>query len=241
MILRPRALLRATAVASIALLASCASVDGEGGQSAPAEQATASVVATGECEEPPALPTTVPTFGAQEAPTATEGTVHHAVIHTSCGDIEVELLGDVAPVTVASFDFLAAEGYWEGSPCHRLTTAGIFVLQCGDPSGTGRGGPGYTFGIENAPEDGRYPRGTIAMARTEDPNSNGGQFFIVFDDTELPVKGGGYTIFGKVTSGMDIIDRIAEEGVDGGGADGLPVQPISILSVEITEEKAPDS
>lgn len=241
MTLRPRRLMRVTAVAAIALLAGCASVDAEGGDEASDAQVSASVVNTGECVDPPALPSTVPTFGTQQAPSVTDGTVHGAVLHTSCGDIELELFGDKAPVTVASFDFLAGEGYWDASPCHRLTTAGIYVLQCGDPTGTGRGGPGYTFGLENAPEDGRYPRGTVAMARSNDPNSNGGQFFIVFDDTELPVAGGGYTIFGRVTTGMDIIDHIAEQGVDGGGADGLPVQPISILSVEITEEKAPDS
>jgi peptidyl-prolyl cis-trans isomerase B (cyclophilin B) len=191
--------------------------------------------------EPPPLPTSVSTFDPQQSPTATEGTLQHAVIRTTCGDIEVELYGDKAPVTVASFAFLAGEGYWEDSPCHRLTTAGIFVLQCGDPTGTGRGGPGYTFGIENAPPDGHYPRGTLAMARAADPNSNGGQFFVVFEDTRLPVEGGGYTSFGRVTSGMDIIDQIAEQGVDGGGADGMPVQPISILEVEITEEKASDT
>ena len=76
-----------------------------------------------------------------------------ATVETTCGDIELELLADKAPQTVASFAFLAEEGYWDGSACHRLTTQGIFVLQCGDPTGTGRGNPGYGFGIENAPED----------------------------------------------------------------------------------------
>jgi peptidyl-prolyl cis-trans isomerase B (cyclophilin B) len=79
------------------------------------------------------------------------------------------------------------------------------------------------------------------MARTQDPDSNGGQFFIVHQDSEIPVELGGYTIFGRVTGGMDIIDRIAAQGVDGGGADGMPAQPISILGVEVNEERATDS
>ena len=84
---------------------------------------------------------------------------------------------------MASFVALAKSGYWADSPCHRLTTSGIYVLQCGDPTGTGTG-PGYAFGVENAPKDGAYPAGTLAMARTSDPNSNGGQFFIVYKDTD---------------------------------------------------------
>ena len=111
------------------------------------------------------------------------------------------------------------------------------MLQCGDPTGTGTGGPGYGYGIENAPADGTYPRGTLAMARTQDPNSNGGQFFIVFEETALPVEGGGYSIFGEVVEGMDIVDAIAEAGVAGGAGDGVPAQPISILDVTV-EKKA---
>ena len=98
----------------------------------------------------------------------------------------MELDGTKAPQTVASFLGLARSGYWNDSPCHRLVTSGIFVLQCGDPTGTGSGGPGYGFGVENAPKDDQFPAGTLAMARTSDPNSNGGQFFIVYKQTELP-------------------------------------------------------
>jgi cyclophilin family peptidyl-prolyl cis-trans isomerase len=111
----------------------------------------------------------------------------------------------------------------------------IFVLQCGDPTGTGSGDPGYGYGVENAPADFQYPRGTLAMARTQDPNTNGGQFFIVFDQTELPDPNG-YSIFGRVTEGMDIVDRIAEQGVGGTLGPAAPKQPISILSVDV--EKA---
>ncbi len=191
--------------------------------------------APGECTSPPALPEPPSPYAEPPDPSKAEGATWTATVATNCGDIVLELYGDKAPQTVASFLTLAEDGYWDDSPCHRLTTRRIFVLQCGDPTGTGSGNPGYGYGVENAPPDGQYPAGTLAMARTQDPNSNGGQFFIVYDDTQLPDPVG-YTIFGKVTEGLDIVSRIAEEGVEGGGGDGAPAQPISIL--DITTEKA---
>lgn len=187
------------------------------------------------CAEPPAAPTDAPSFTPADLPkpVAADPATRTATITTSCGDIVVELEAAKAPQTVASFLFLAEQGYWDDSPCHRLTTSGIFVLQCGDPTGTGRGNPGYGFGIENAPADGVYPPGTLAMARTQDPNSNGGQFFVVYDDTRLPVQGGGYSIFGTVTKGLDIVQALAAQGTQGGRGDGAPAQPISILSVDV--------
>jgi len=205
--------------------------DGEGA-SQTAQAASGSAV----CDPAPPLPSDVPTFRSTQAPSATAPDRQVVTIRTNCGPITVTLNGADAPQTVASFLLLSDGDYWADSPCHRLVDGGIHVLQCGDPTGTGRGGPGYTFGIENAPTDGSYPRGTLAMARNQDPDSNGGQFFIVFEDTTLPVQGGGYTIFGTVTDGMDIVDHIAERGVDGGGTEGPPAQPISIVGVEIEEE-----
>jgi peptidyl-prolyl cis-trans isomerase B (cyclophilin B) len=145
----------------------------------------------------------------------------------------MSLNGKAAPQTVSSFVFLAQKGFFDDSPCHRLTTSGIYVLQCGDPTGSGGGGPGYSFGIENAPANGDYPTGTVAMARASSPNSNGSQFFMVYHDTKLPTQGGGYTIFGTVTSGLKILDQLAAAGVVGGGSDGSPAQPISILNVSV--------
>ncbi len=166
---------------------------------------------------------------------AVRGKTFIATITTNCGVVTVELDGAKAPATVSSFVLLGNAGYWAPSPCHRLTgdEQGLWVLQCGDPTGTGAGpGPGYHYGIENAPADGKYPAGTLAMARTSDPNSNGDQFFIVYKDTTLPVEGGGYSLFGKVTGGMDIINRIAAAGVS--PADGMsPMAPISILSTTV--------
>lgn len=186
----------------------------------------------GECIEPPALPESPPTFDEVPDASIAEDAVWQATLVTSCGEIVVELFGDKAPQTVSSFIHLAREGYWLDSPCHRLVTSGIFVLQCGDPTGAGSGGPGYGYGVENAPGDYRYPRGTLAMARTQDPNSNGGQFFIVYDDTELPDPVG-YSIFGEVVEGMEIVDRVAEAGVGGSVGPEAPAQPISILDVRV--------
>ena len=115
------------------------------------------------------------------------------------------------------------------------------ILQCGSANSDGTGDAGFTWGpVENAPADGAYPRGVIAMARTQDPNSNGGQFFVVHQASTLPTDGGGYSIFGKVTGGMDIVDQIAAAGSDdsNGQGDGRPKTPISILEVSVTKKKA---
>jgi peptidyl-prolyl cis-trans isomerase B (cyclophilin B) len=159
-----------------------------------------------------------------------------ATVTTNCGVISMELDGTKAPQTVASFAGLAKSGYWRDSPCHRLTATGIFVLQCGDPTGTGNGSPGYGFGVENPPADFNFAPGTLAMARTSDPKSNGGQFFIVYKATTLQDKVG-YSVFGKVTRGMDIVQKIAAAGVNPSD-NTAPMQPISILTVNVTEKKA---
>ena len=132
--------------------------------SAPASGATAS----GSCSPAPKTPTKITPVDMPDKATAA-GKTFEAVITTNCGDITLELDGEKAPQTVASFLALAKADYWADSPCHRLTTLGIFVLQCGDPLGGAGPGPGYTFGIENAPQDGSYPKGTLAMARTSGP------------------------------------------------------------------------
>jgi peptidyl-prolyl cis-trans isomerase B (cyclophilin B) len=228
----------AVAVVVIATLVLVQSLGGSGTDDpglTTADDAPADVPTDGSCNEPPAVPEQPLQFDEVPPKSLAEGTTWTATVHTSCGDIVMELDGEKAPQTVSSFISLAREGYWDDSPCHRLVTTGIFVLQCGDPTGTGSGGPGYGYGVENAPEDFQYPRGTLAMARTQDPESNGGQFFIVYDQTELQDPTG-YSIFGKVTDGMDIVDRIAEQGTGGTLGPEAPKQPISILSVDV--EKA---
>jgi peptidyl-prolyl cis-trans isomerase B (cyclophilin B) len=136
--------------------------------------------------------------------------------------LSISLNGKKAPQAVANFVDLAGTGFYSGLSCHRLTTSGIYVLQCGDPNGDGTGGPGYEFGpLENVPKDGVYPAGTIAMARGTAENSQGSQFFIVYRASELPSPG--YTVFGKVTGGLSALKTaITSKGVSGGGTDGKP-------------------
>jgi peptidyl-prolyl cis-trans isomerase B (cyclophilin B) len=191
------------------------------------------------CVPPPATPTDKRKGTLPDKKTAA-GKTFIATITTNCGDITVELDGTKAPQTVASFLALAKSGYWNDSPCHRLTTESpLFVLQCGDPTGTGTGTPGYGYGVENAPANFKYPKGSLAMARTSDPKSNGGQFFIVHKETTLNDPTG-YSIFGKITSGMDIVDRVAAAGATPADANQntAPRQPISILAVKVAEKKA---
>jgi len=229
--LRP-ALPLAAALLTLTACGGRATYSGSGG-----EESAGSPPAALDCDEAPAPPEDVATYSPEDLPEPLGGdpATLDATLETTCGDIELELYAADAPQTVASFAFLAEEGYWEDSPCHRLTTAGIFVLQCGDPTGSGQGNPGYGYGIENAPEMGMYPPGTLAMARTQDPESNGGQFFIVYAETQLPVDGGGYSIFGRVTEGLEIVEALAAEGTSTGGNDGTPAQPISLESVSVDD------
>ncbi|MBK9724925.1 MAG: peptidylprolyl isomerase [Actinomycetales bacterium] len=185
------------------------------------------------CTAAPKAPGKGLTLTQQPDLAGTTGKRFLATITTNCGALTIDLYGDKAPKTVSSFRLLAEKDYWKNTPCHRLVTSGIFVLQCGDPTGTGSGpGPGYSYGIENAPADGKYPRGTLAMARTQDPNSNGDQFFIVYKDTTLPTDGGGYTIFGKVVSGLEIVDKVAAAGINPTDQTS-PLAPLSILSASV--------
>ena len=207
-------------------------------QPTPASTALAQPVAG--CVAPPAVPTDKRSATLPDKKMAA-GKTFIATVTTNCGVITMELDGTKAPQTVASFLGLAKSGYWVDSPCHRLTTAtdGIFVLQCGDPTGTGSGTPGYGFGVEDPPADSIYPAGALAMARSTDPKSNGGQFFVVYKQTMIK-DATGYSIFGKITSGMDIVDKIAAAGAHQPDAtqNTAPLQPISILAVNVTEKKA---
>ena len=169
-----------------------------------------------------------------------------ATITTNRGTIVLDLLGKQAPCTVGSFVSLASQKYFNNTPCHRLTTKGIYVLQCGDPTGTGSGGPGYGFNSENlaslkqVPITGSttklavYPAGVIAMANTGAPGSNGSQFFIVYKSTEL---GDSYTPFGQISSGLNIVQAVAKAGSDNsnGTGDGHPKEKVQIESVTISK------
>jgi len=148
---------------------------------------------------------------------------------TNCGNIVITTVGAKAPFAMTSIAALANGGYYDNSLCHRLTTQGLFVLQCGDPTATGRGGPQFTFPDENLPANtaNNYPAGSVAMANSG-PNTNGSQFFLVYANTTLAPS---YTIWGTITSGLDIVKAIAKAGAAGGAPDGKPAKTIAIQKV----------
>ena len=182
---------------------------------------------------------------ADPAPTPNTGTVA-VTLQTTQGQIPLTLNRALAPCTVQSFLFLAQKTYFDNTPCHRLTAdPGLDVLQCGDPTGTGEGGPGYTIPDENptglAPAPSAqpgtptviYPAGTIAMANTGQPNSGGSQFFLVYADSQLPPS---YAVFGKVSAaGLSTLTKIAAGGIvaEQSSTDGKPKLPVTIAKAVV--------
>jgi peptidyl-prolyl cis-trans isomerase B (cyclophilin B) len=166
----------------------------------------------------------------EPAITIDKSATYTMALQTTCGAIDIAMDASKAPHTVNSFDFLVNKGYLDHTKCHRLVTAGIYVLQCGDPQGTGMGGPGYTIPDENL-KDKRlkgktYPAGTVAMANQYNAqtkkgrNTGGSQFFLVFQDSPLPAD---YTPFGTISeSGMKVLKKIATAGESTGQGDGAP-------------------
>ncbi|HOU45995.1 MAG TPA: peptidylprolyl isomerase [Candidatus Pacearchaeota archaeon] len=153
---------------------------------------------------------------------------YYAVLKTDLGDIKIELNAKETPITVNNFVYLARQKFYDGVIFHR--TIPDFMIQGGDPTGTGSGGPGYEF--DDEPFKGNYDRGTIAMANAG-PNTNGSQFFIMHKDYPLPPN---YVIFGKVIQGMDIVDKIATAPTKPSGEGSTPVNPVKMNTVEIIEQ-----
>ncbi len=168
-----------------------------------------------------ALPTDKPTF---------------LSLATNCGEIVIQMDTAAAPKTTQSMAFLAAQNFYTDSDCFRLTTKGIFVLQCGSPTNNGQGGPGYSIPDENLPKDGanNYPAGTVAMANAG-AGTGGSQFFIVYKDTTL---GPNYSIWGKVVSGLDVVSNVAAAGEKTGNGDSAPNQPIVITKASTRATQA---
>ncbi|MFD0044102.1 peptidylprolyl isomerase [Pseudarthrobacter scleromae] len=190
--------------------------------------------------EPSASPSTQATNGPNiPAADTAAGQTFTGELVLNGSPLGVELNGTDAPQATAVFKSLSDEGYFGGKTCHRLTTGDTFgVLQCGSPTGDGQGDPDYTWGpLENTPEDGTYPAGTIAVARTgNNAYGNGTQFFIVYKDTVIPAdSAGGYTVVGKVTSGLDVVANLAAAGITPGSSDtdGAPVEPVTIDSFSL--------
>jgi len=183
------------------------------------------------CQDPVQVRADNITFGSAttDLPTASEFS-----LETNCGVITFAADSN-APTTVGTIAWLANQGFYNNTSCHRLTTQGIFVLQCGDPAGNGTGGPGFKFADENLPTAGSdgnyiYPRGTVAMANSG-PNTNGSQFFLVYQDSPLPPN---YSVWGKIVQGLDVLDNVASAGVLDGSSDGLPSQAVVISKASTT-------
>ncbi|GGF23566.1 peptidylprolyl isomerase [Subtercola lobariae] len=206
------------------------------GPGMPVPEASASVAPT-DAPTPAATPNPSSNSGNVPSPSIAAGrdwtgtmTINNTI------PLAITLNGAAAPQAVSSFISLAQAGFYTGLTCHRLTTTGIYVLQCGDPNGDGSGGPGYYYGpVENAPADNVYPAGTIAMARQSDAAySNGSQFFIVYQDSTIPAdSAGGYSVIGQVTSGMDALQSgVIAAGTDSGGTKPLVPTSITALTVQ---------
>jgi peptidyl-prolyl cis-trans isomerase B (cyclophilin B) len=158
-----------------------------------------------------------------------------ATVKTNRGNIVIDLLNSKAPCTVNSFVSLADQKFFNNTPCPRLSnTGGLYILQCGSPTGSSSGGPGYEFGSENL-TGATYPAGTLAMANSGLPDSNGSQFFLVFQNTSLAAS---YTPFGRVVSGLNILQNVGKRGFgkplsEAGG--GAPKEKVQIDRVTITK------
>ncbi len=180
----------------------------------------------------PAATTSAPASTASTNSSSTKNFMHTVTIQTSKGPIVFETYDADAPNTVKNFISLTNKGFYNGLIFHRVIKG--FMIQGGDPTGTGMGGPGYKFNdeLDSATESYKagYVRGTVAMANSG-PNTNGSQFFIMHKDTQLPHN---YTIFGKVVSGMDVVDAIATTQTD---SNDKPVTPVTMTKVTVAEKK----
>ncbi|MFF8969429.1 peptidylprolyl isomerase [Streptomyces sp. NPDC014995] len=189
------------------------------------------------CEKPAAGSVTSQSWKKEPAMSIDKSAKYTMKLATTCGEIDVALKASAAPHTVNSFNFLASKGYFDHTKCHRLTTNGIYVLQCGDPTGSGSGGPGYTIPDENLKDaslkDNVYPAGTVAMANTGQAHTGGSQFFLVYQDSSLPPS---YTPFGTVSAeGMKVLKKIAAAGENTGAGDGAPNATVVIDKATVTK------
>jgi peptidyl-prolyl cis-trans isomerase B (cyclophilin B) len=220
---------------------SAAPTNSSGIPALPAFKPTANLGAN--CQyEPAAEPASKPAKQPRQGKVPTDPAQVSVSMVTNQGNVGLLLANNESPCTVNSFVSLAQQKYFDNTKCHRLTASPTSsVLQCGDPSGDGTGGPGYQFANEYPtdqyqPDDPAvhepvvYPRGTLAMANAG-PNTNGSQFFMVYKDTQLPPE---YTVFGKIQQdGLATLDKIAKGGVAGGGQDGQPNTEVTIKSVRL--------
>ena len=149
-------------------------------------------------------------------------------LKTNCGDIVIRPSTRNARATITAITTLIEADYYDNTFCHRLSTEDFFALQCGDPTATGLGDPGFSVRSENLPaaSERNYPRGTVAMVNMGRPRTTGSQFYIFYEDTTF--RPANYTIWGQIVSGIEIIEHVAEGGVRGGGTDGMPIRLLVI-------------
>lgn len=220
------------AILMLFALSSCGDDEPKNDETSGSEPTTSAPTAV-DCDytedgSPPAREVTTP-----PATPEVSGTVH-VVIKTSVGDIPIDLDADKAPCTVGSFVSLAEQDYYDDTQCHRLAaTTGFQFLQCGDPTASGTGGPGYTIPDELSGDE-TYDKGVIAMANTGAPHTGGGQFFLVFGDTQL--NGPLYTIFGTINpAGLEVLKKVGQAGTDDseGPGVGRPRQKVVFKDVVV--------
>ncbi len=200
-----------------------------------APSATPSKKAPDPCEKPAPGAVKKLSYKKEPALTIDKSASYTMKLRTTCGDITLGLDAAKAPRTVNSFNFLAGKGYFDHTKCHRLTTGGIYVLQCGDPTAQGSGTPGYKLPDENLKDPklkgGVYPAGTVAMANAG-PGTGGSQFFLVYQDSKLPPS---YTPFGTIKGGQDVLKKIADAGEATGQGDGAPNATVVIDKATVTK------
>jgi peptidyl-prolyl cis-trans isomerase B (cyclophilin B) len=190
---------------------------------------TAGAGGPGACEYTPSGTPAKPVDAPPTTAVPTSGTVTYALTMSS-GVVKITMDRSKAPCTVNSFISLADQGFYDKTSCHRLADSGIFILQCGDPTGTGSGGPGYQYADETDGTE-KYKAGVVAMANAG-PDTNGSQFFLVWDDSALPPD---YTILGTMDkAGREVVAGIASQGQDGTGGDGTgkPNAPAEIITAK---------
>jgi cyclophilin family peptidyl-prolyl cis-trans isomerase len=212
------------------VLVACGDDDDEGGAGggdAPAQTTERTVEGCPEVK----APAPKEDGGARKPRAALSGSARYTVVlETSCGDISIRLDQRTSPRTAASFAALARSGFYDGTVFHRIVPG--FVIQGGDPTGSGMGGPGYSV-RDVPPSDAAYTKGVVAMAKTaaEPPGTSGSQFYIVTaPDAGLPPQ---YALLGEVTDGLDVVDKIAELGDPASGEAGTPLRPVVIERAEV--------
>ncbi|WP_394937774.1 peptidylprolyl isomerase [Psychromicrobium sp. YIM B11713] len=197
-------------------------------------QAKAGLTDPASTNSPSATPTPTVSLPPVPNPSVAAGKTFTGNMSLNGKPLGVSIDGTKAPQGAAAFKALTDSKFYDGKTCHRLTTGSFAVLQCGSVDGTSAGNtPNFTWGpVENAPKNNVYPAGTIAMARqTDNGKSMGTQFFIVYKDTTIPAdSAGGYTVLGKITSGLDVVSDLAKAGTADGSSDGAPKTPIKIDS-----------